>query len=293
MTGDISVTFDGHETVSLIGGCQIYQDRADAARVGGDITVKILSGRVEDLTGGSKGRDGNVGNTPVLAPVDGDVIVTVGQKDAPAKTAVVGDLWGGGKFASCNSVTFNVEDGAYIGYSSGGAFYGMVAAGGHACTVHTTVTTNVNGGQVGVLYAAGIGEFQMYGDRYNQPMYIGDSSNDQPGDNMPLKDQYRNEIYGNIYIEMNGGKVVQYALSYMYNRTYGDCTLHVYGGTVSYSSAVMGDSFGYPLEDIDGYVLGDTNLIFDGNLGGCGSAGADITDSVFKGWKQIKNYPCG
>lgn len=90
------MTFDGHETVSLIGGCQIYQDRADAARVGGDITVKILSGRVEDLTGGSKGRDGNVGNTPVLAPVDGDVIVTVGQKDAPAKTAVVGDLRGGG-----------------------------------------------------------------------------------------------------------------------------------------------------------------------------------------------------
>ena len=308
-TGDVSVTIDGHETSSLIGGAQIYEDRAEDARIKGDIAVTVLSGAVDDLTGGSVGRSGTVGNTPVLALVDGTVKITIGADGSPDETAVVGDVWGGGKYARCKAVELTVDDGAYVGFDDGGAFFVMVAVGGDACTVDETVSTVVNGGEVAVLYAAGIGEFQQYGDRYDIPMLIGDPSVSGNPEDMPnavslyINDGYVNtvamyayafnaindddlsQIYGNSYVEMNGGRVVQFQLSYMYSLTHGDSTLRVFDGRVTYASAVWGDKFGHALDEIDDYVLGDTNVIFDG----CGTQSNNIEEAVLKGWKQIRS----
>ena len=308
-TGDVSVTIDGHKTDALVGGAQIYEDRAEDAKIGGDVTVNVLSGSVDDLTGGSVGRSGTTGNNPVLAQVDGNIKITIGSEGSPDETAVVGDLWGGGKYARCKSVELMVNDGAYVGFNDGGAFYVMVAVGGDACTVDETVSTVVNGGEVAALYAAGIGEFQQYGDGFDTPMLIGNRNISGNPEDMPnavslyINDGYVNtvamyayafnaindddlsHIYGNSYVEMNGGRVVQFQLSYMYARTHGDSTLRVYDGRVTYVSAVLGDKFGHDLEEIDGYVLGDTNVIFDG----CGTRGDSIEEAMLKGWKQIKS----
>ena len=283
-TQDIHIVLDGHETENLRGGAATPAE--DKPSVQGNITVEVLSGAVTDtLYGGMWGH----GDYPINATVTGNVNVIIGEKGAPDKTATVANLEGGGYYCKINgNVNVTVNDGAYIR----GNFYGFSSAG-HGCEVSGTVTTTINGGIIPApLYAGGLTHWDHYdgnnvkigskeaveagtagdvvkliingGEVGNVGAY-GNVSNFWDGYwNDPTNEDWYSQIYGNVLVEINGGTVNSIVMGYMYSKTWGDCTVVVNGGTIEATNAIRGDSSTDPLDEIDNYVLGDTNVIFNG-----------------------------
>lgn len=309
VNGDIFISMDGHQTLNLIGGSYIsrgggYPPDPEICHIKGDITIEMKSGKATEFIGGSSGFGGQHGLDQSIPKVGGDIDISIGKQGAVEETAVVGYLWAGGKFADCNGVTVDVEDGANIGYEAD--FEEGVLAAGYACAIADGVDMTVNGGDTRTLFAGGISENQIY-NTHDTPMLIGNPKNiDAAGPlpnvvsvtvndgyvgelssyayaiNDPMQDKI-SELYGNAYVEINGGKIVQSQLSYDYTKTYGDSIICVKDGTALYYEAICGDRFGYDIEDNDAFCLGDTTVIFDG----CGKPNDHLEEANFNGWTMI------
>ena len=96
-----------------------------------------------------------------------------------------------------------------------------------------------------------------------------------------------NQIYGNIDVEINDGKVYTLAASYPYSRTWGDSNIIIRGRAASDRSfpTIVGNALYKSREEADDYVDGDINVIFDD----CGENNNSISSSKYISYgKQIR-----
>lgn len=302
--GDVNITIDGHETKDLRGGASAGYN--DAPHIGGNININVYSGAVtERFYGGMWSRE----DFPRNCVVEGSINVQIGEEGSKEQSAIINteyDFAVGGRYGVINgNINFTVEDGAYI---TGEPVY----AAGFGCEIKGKVTTTINGGSISgtALYAAGTGAWNN-GGKEGATVEIGTNYKDNSSKNENVvslfinggrlntvcayshmfnqnwqdpTDAWYGQIYGNINIVHTGGTVVNYVMGYQYCKTWGDCSLTIDGGSISYATAVKGDEFGRTLEQNDGYVLGDTTVILDG----VGTPGSGATDADFWGIGKIQ-----
>ena len=313
-TGDVNITIDGHTTRELRGGASAgYQH---APHIGGDININLYSGAVTNgFYGGMWSRD----DFPRNCVVEGDINVQIGKEGNVKESAKV-DI--GYYFAVAGyygviegNVNLTIEDGAYIT----GSYEPMYVAG-IGCEIKQCVNITINGGYINTpLWVAGYGwwdhrdgeKVEIGTDYYNKEtgtlieqkdvvnltindgrtntIYLcGSMTNTPTGAENNPEDPcwYYDQIYGNVNAEQHGGRVVNYVMGYKYaSRTWGDCTLTIDGGEVTWSTAIRGDNYSTNLDDINQYILGDMTVILDD----MGEPGNEIEDAEFWGIGKIWN----